>query len=333
MTDGEAALARPSVSVVVPTCGRPALLQRCIDALLAQTLDARHWELIVVDDAHRDDTASQVERIGRQSGLETQLRYLRPESGRGPAVARNCGWRAARGEVVAFTDDDTVPDADWLRQGMLAMGDGKAAVRGRVSVPVPAVLTDHGRMTQGLESAQFVTANCFVRRDALEEVGGFDERFARAWREDSDLHFKLVDRYGEVPKAPQAEVQHPVRDAPWGISLRQQSNVMFDALLLKKHPQLYQRRCGPRHAPVHYYAIVLASFGASLAALADRPRLAIGCGALAIALVARFAARRLRGTAHSPSHVAEMVLTSFAIPFLSLYWRMAGALRYRVRFF
>lgn len=323
----------PRLSVVVPTCGRPAMLQRCIDALLAQTLDAQQWELIVVDDARRDDTANQLERVRRSTGGAAALRYLRPNGTRGPAAARNCGWRAARGEVIAFTDDDTVPDVDWLRQGSLAMSDGKPAVRGRVQVPPPRVMTDHGRMTKGLESAEFVTANCFVRRDALEEVGGFDELFPRAWREDSDLHFKLLRRYGEVPLAPAAVVEHPVRDVPWGISLRQQSNVMFDALLYKKHPQLYRTRCGPPHAPAHYYAIVLGSIGAAVAMVGGLPWPAVGLGAVGVALVARFAAKRLAGTVHSPSHVAEMVLTSFAIPFLSLYWRMAGALRFRVAFF
>ena len=44
------------------------------------------------------------------------LRYLRPAEGRGPAAARNCGWHAARGALIAFTDDDTVPDRDWLAQ-------------------------------------------------------------------------------------------------------------------------------------------------------------------------------------------------------------------------
>lgn len=323
----------PFLSVVVPTCGRPALLQRCIDALLAQTLDAHQWELIIVDDACRDDTARQVDRVSLRTLGVPALRYLRPSGRRGPAAARNCGWLAARGEVVAFTDDDTVPDADWLRQGALGMSDGKQVMRGRVQVPAPPVMTDHGRMTQGLESAEFVTANCFVRRDALQQVGGFDERFPRAWREDSDLHFKLLRRYGEVPLAPLALVQHPVRDAPWGISLRQQSNVMFDALLYKKHPDLYRARCKPPHAPAHYHAIVFASIAACTAMATDMPWLAIGLGSIVVALVARFAAKRLAGTVHSPSHVAEMALTSFAIPFLSLYWRIAGSLRFRVAFF
>lgn len=323
----------PRLSVVIPTCGRPQLLQRCVDALLEQTLDPTLWELIVVDDDHSDATREQIGRIAMLTRGTPSVLYLRPRRARGPAAARNCGWRAARAALVAFTDDDTIPDPDWLRQGLIATGPGVAAVRGRVRVPAPPVMTDHGRMTQGLETAEFVTANCFVRRSALHRVGGFDERFRRAWREDSDLHFKLVHAYGEPPFAPDALVLHPVRDAPWGISLKQQANTMFDALLFKKHPQLYRAKVGRLRAPPSYYGIVFGTLGAMAALLLRSPRVAALLALFVLVLVGQFAARRLRGTSHAPSHVAEMVITSFAIPFLSLYWRLAGALRFRVPFF
>jgi glycosyltransferase involved in cell wall biosynthesis len=322
----------PLVSVVIPTRLRPALLQRCLDALAAQTLGPAMWELIIVDDGHCETTRLQVRSFEDAAPRRTAL-YLRPNGTRGPAAARNCGWRAARGAVVAFTDDDTVPAPDWLRQGLKAMATGVAAVRGRVVVPPQFPLTDHGRMTQGLQDAEFVTANCFVRRDALAEVGGFDERFERAWREDSDLHFKLLRRHGDVPAAPLAVVQHPVREAAWGVSLKQQANTMFDALLFKKHPQLYRAMVGRTHAPPIYYGIVFGATAAMAADLAGEGAWAVASGLLVLGLVARLAGRRLQGTSRAPSHVAEMVVTSFAIPFLSLFWRLAGAVRFRVPFF
>jgi glycosyltransferase involved in cell wall biosynthesis len=293
------------------------------------------YEIVVVDDGRTADTQALVEALARQHADNGPIiRYLRPHDGtRGPAAARNRGWRAARGRIIAFTDDDTQPDRDWLRQGLLAMTRGRVALRGQVKVPAPEPLTDHARMTQGLEHAEFVTANCFVRRDTLFEVGGFDERFQRAWREDSDLHFNLLQRYGEVPKAPNAVVVHPVREAPFGISIKQQANTMFDALLFKKHPSLYRSKVGRLHAPPSYYGIVLGTL-AMLAALLGGEFLA---GALlmgvVLALIGRLALRRLQGTARTRRHVAEMVLTSAAIPFLSLYWRLAGAWRFRVPFF
>ena len=322
----------PRVSVVIPTCGRPHLLNRCLDALERQWLDPSAYEIVVVDDGRSDATREQVEQRAQRALGGPMLRYLRPD-GRGPAAARNRGWRAARGDIIAFTDDDTVPDPDWLRQGLMAMTPGRVALRGCVKVPEPAVVTDHARMTQGLEQAEFVTANCFVRRTALRQVGGFDERFRRAWREDSDLHFALLSRFGDVPRAENAVVLHPVREAPWGISMRQQANVMFDALLFKKHPRLYRDKVGRLRAPPSYYAIVFGALGALAAAGLGQPLWAAAAAALALTLVLRLAWRRLRGTSRHPAHVAEMLVTSCAIPFLALYWRIVGALKFRVAFF
>ena len=200
----------PDVSVVVPTCGRPALLARCLAALERQTLPRERYEIIVVEDKARD----------------------------GPAAARNRGWRLARAPVVAFTDDDTLPDADWLRAGMEALAPGVDAVSGLLRMPIPDRPTDYERNEQGLERAEFITANCFVRRAMLEKIGGFDEQFRLAWREDSDLHFRLLRSGARIVRQPRALVVHPVRPAKWGVSLSQQKKVMFDALLYKKHPEL-----------------------------------------------------------------------------------------------
>jgi GT2 family glycosyltransferase len=286
----------PEVSVVVPTCGRPALLERCLAALGRQSLPRDAYEIIVVEDLKRE----------------------------GPAAARNRGWRRARAPVVAFTDDDTVPDADWLRAGLepFRLEPRTDAVCGRVIMPLPPQPTDYERDAQGLERAEFVTANCFLRRALLERLGGFDARFPLAWREDSDLHFRLLEAGARIVREPRAVVVHPVRPAPWGVSLAQQRKAMFDALLFKKHPRLYLERIGPR-LRWDYYAIVV-----SLLLAFWFPAFAF----LWLGLTAAFVFRRLRGTTLSMPHVAEMLVTSALIPPLALYWRLRGALRYRARF-
>lgn len=322
------------VSVVVPTFHRPDLLQRCLDAVASQTLPASAYEIVVVDDGHDDATLAQVEGLRRQ--MAPILRYVRPAAGRGPAVARNAGWRVARGRLVAFTDDDTVPAPDWLEQGQRAMARHPqwSALSGRVQVPLSPARrrrpTDHELMTLGLEQAEFVTANAFVRRDELHRVNGFDEQFQRAWHEDSDLQFRLMDG-GTVGRCRDAVVFHPVRPERWGISLRQQRNAVFDALLFKKHPRLYRERLHPQ-PPWHYYGIVSLGIGAVGAALARQPAVAIAAAVGAIGLVARFAWRRLARTSRAPDHVVEMIATSAVIPFLSVWWRLRGALRFRVLF-
>ena len=97
----------------------------------------------------------------------------------------------------------------------------------------------------------------FTGKPSLVAAGGFDEEFTSAWREDSELHFRLLAGGERLVQAPGAVVVHPVRPARWGVSISQQRKSMFNALLYKKHPALYRTHISPVH-PWHYYAIVLA---------------------------------------------------------------------------
>lgn len=319
------------VSVVMATYKRPELLARCLNALTHQTFDASRYEIIVVDDGQDDATEEAVNRFAIAHEGRPAIRYLRPLGTRGPAGARNRGWRASAAPVIAFTDDDTVPDRDWLREGLAAITTEVSALGGRIVVPTSDAPTDHEVVTRGLERAEFVTANAFVWRNALQAVNGFDERFLRAWREDSDLHFSLLKHCGPIGWAPAAVVVHPVRAAPWGLSIRNQANVYFDALLYKKHPQLYRRKVR-RHPPWHYFLIVGCSMAALGALIAGAWWPALMLLAAALVGIVAFAAHRLRGTSHAPDHVVEMLLTSAAIPFAAVYWRTLGALRFRTLF-
>jgi GT2 family glycosyltransferase len=318
------------VSVVIPTYRRPDLLARCLAALAAQTFDPAEYEILVCDDANVEGTRQQVEALART--VRPTVRYLPVTGHHGPAAARNVGWRSAGSPVIAFMDDDTIPDPHWLAAagGVFDRDPDLAAVTGQVIVPLPPRPTDYERNESGLATAEFVTANCFVRRTALEAVGGFDERFRAAWREDSDLQFNLLERGLKVLKVPEAVVVHPVRPARWGVSLRQQRKCVYDALLYRKHPELYRRRIpGP---PWDYYGIVLAVVIAAGCLLAGAVWPALVAGLVWLTLTVRFLARRLRGTSRRPGHVIEMAVTSVAIPFLSIFWRLRGAVRFRVWF-
>ena len=321
------------VSIVVPTYQRLQLLERCLHALTRQQFPSAEYEIIVCDDAGSVDCERLVRTIAAQTRVA--LHYIKvSEPGgdgpHGPAVARNRGWRAARGALIAFTDDDTIADARWLSEGLLAFTPTVVGAWGRIVVPIPPQPTDYQRDIAGLEGAECATANCFYRRSALLAVGGFDERFTAAWREDADLYFTLL-RLGEVVYIPDAVVVHPVRAAPWGVSVSLQRKAMFNALLYKKHPQLYRARI-QRRAPWHYYTMVLALAAAITLFLAGAHDAAILALAAWLLLVLRFAYKRLRHTAHHPLHVAEMLWTSVLIPPLSIFWRLRGAIKYRVLF-
>lgn len=317
------------VSVIVPTCGRPALLNRCLEALVNQNFDPLQYEIIVVDDAPSEDVQALV--VGwtvRSMGRGPIIGYIASKGPHGPAAARNLGWQAACGDIVAFTDDDTIADPDWLRNGLRAFDESVEAAWGRLVMPLPEEPTDYELDARHLEEAEFATANCFCRRRALEDVGGFDTRFRLAWREDSDLYFRLLQRPARVVHVPEAVVIHPVREAPWGISLLQQKKVVYDALLYKKHPRLYREkiRATPRW---DYYAIVLSLLTAIGAMMAGSAATAGLAAAVWLALTGLFCARRLQGSRKSAKHVAEMLVTSALIPPVSVFWRLVGAVRYR----
>src|SRR5690606_9187186 len=145
---------RPRASVVVPTYRRPGMLARCLAALFTQGLDPSHFEVIVVDDEPAEATRRVVEyaahvlaterapapATGEGAGPRPEsagpaVRYIANRGPRGPAAARNLGWRAARGEIIAFTDDDCIPSAGWLRAGLAALEAGADGARGHIVVP------------------------------------------------------------------------------------------------------------------------------------------------------------------------------------------------------
>jgi glycosyltransferase involved in cell wall biosynthesis len=328
---------RPVVSVVVPTYRRAALLDRCLAALTTQDYPADRYEIIVVDDAASPETARQVACQAERTAVT--LRYLTPPGPvrRGPAAARNHGWHNATGAIIAFTDDDCIPDPGWLAAGVAAFdsSDGNDAPLaggwGRTRVPLPPTPTDYELDAAGLERAEAISANAFYRREILAAVGGFDERFRAAWREDSDLLFTLLERGARVEPIPAAIVVHPVRPACWGVSLGQQRKSRYNALLYKKHPRLYRERI-QGSPPWGYYATVATALLAALGLARGRRGLALSAAVGWLGLTGRFCGRRLKDARRTPNHLAEMAVTSALIPPLSIYWRLRGAWENRVFF-
>lgn len=318
------------LSVVIPTYRRDQLLDHCLAALASQDLPTECYEIIVSDNAGSSETERLVEKWARQGG--PSVRYICAAGVPGPAAARNQGWRAARGAIIAFTDDDCIPTPSWVRMGLACFNDGIAGVWGQVIVPIPeGKPTDYQLDAARLERAEFVNANCFYRRETLEAVGGFDEQFQTAWREDSDLFFRLLESGSRLTRAADAVVFHPPRKARWGISLSQQRKSMFNALLYKKHPGLYRERI-QAYPPWRYY-LSLGGLVTGTAGLALGAPVVISLGwSLWAAVTGQFCAMRLARTSHSASHILEMLVTSALIPPLAVFWRLWGALRFRVWF-
>jgi glycosyltransferase involved in cell wall biosynthesis len=215
---------QPAVSVVVATHNRAERLRALISSLERQTLDPSNYEVVVVDDGSSDRTAEVLARAERECGM--QFRSIALGSSRGPAPARDTGWRTASAPIIAFTDDDCEAHPEWLEAGLGAMeGDALRVVQGRTE-PIPAERSRLGPFTRTIEvtalDAGFQTCNIFYPRALLERIGGFDvEEFDRApGGEDADLAWRAIKAGAAAVFAPAALVHHAVNELGPGGKLR-----------------------------------------------------------------------------------------------------------------
>ncbi|MCW2661450.1 MAG: putative transferase [Mycobacterium sp.] len=313
----------PDYAIVVPTIGRDSLRRLLI--ALERGSGPAPAEVVLVDDRPEPVTDLPV-----TAGLP--VRVLR-SGGRGPAAARNVGWRATTVRWVCFLDDDVLPDAWWrwavatdLRASDAAGAGGSQAV---IEVPTEASRrpTDDERRTLRLSEARWITADMAYRRDVLVAVGGFDERFPRAYREDSDLALRIVEAGGQIARGAR-RCSHPVAPAGWWSSVRAQVGNRDNALMRRKHGRSWRAKIGegPGRMPAHI-ATTAAGALAIAATASGLPRRGIGARAAAalwLALTAEFAARRWRSGPRSAVEALRLSVSSALIPPVAVAHRLAG---------
>lgn len=325
---------RPGYVVVIPTLGR-ATLQHCLDALAAAAGPLPR-QVVLADDRRQTPCPLPVTVPAALAGRTAVVTL----EGRGPAAARNAGWRAApAAEWVVFLDDDVRVSERWredLVADLMAQDERVAGVQGVIEVPLPHGRrpTDWERGTAGLAGARWITADMAYRRRALVAAGGFDERFPRAFREDADLALRLL-ALGWVLRRGTRSTVHPVRPAGRWASLRAQAGNRDDALMRRLHGRHWYRRAGevPGRRPFHWAvsalgAGALAGLGGSLVAPPATRRglrragLAGGMGWLLG--TADFAAARIRPGPRDRREIVTMTLTSVVIPPLAAWHWTAG---------
>lgn len=314
--------------VVIPTVGRDSL-HRLLRSLARDVDGPALRTVIVVDD--RPPATSPLPGIDRSLGLDVEV--IR-SGGRGPAAARNRGWRRTTAPWVCFLDDDVEVVPGWsaalahdLRDAAPAVG----AIQGTVRVPLPTTRrpTDRERNVAGLATARWITADMAVRRSALADVGGFDERFPRAYREDSDLALRLMDAGWQLRTGRRA-IEHPVGPAGWSVTIRQQRGNADDALMRRLHGADWRDRAeAPRGALRGHAAATAALGGAVIAALGGRRRTAAALGAAWAAQTGRFAWQRIAPGPRTLAEVTAMAVTSAAIPPAATRAAAVGRLRAR----
>ncbi|MEU6738573.1 glycosyltransferase family 2 protein [Streptosporangium sandarakinum] len=243
------------ITVVVPTVGRPSL------AATLAALDAG-LDVIVADDRPESARAAP---LPVPDGVRTVC-----SGGRGPAAARNAGWRAADTPWIVFLDDDVLPAPGWakaLRADLDGLPAEVAGSQGRIHVPSPEGRrpTDDERNTAGLAGSHWITADMAYRREVLERVGGFDERFPRAYREDADLALRVRAAGYRLVKGERV-TSHPVReDGPWASVRRQRGNA-DDALMRHLHGPAWRAAIGSGSGRLRRHALTTCLGGLALLA-------------------------------------------------------------------
>jgi FkbM family methyltransferase len=221
----------PYFSVIIPSYERPASLKKLLELLSRQAFD--DFEVVVVD-----QSATPLE-LGLLR-CNFVLQYIHTTE-RGPAKSRNLGIKHAKGLVLAFTDDDCEPDIHWLANAYKHFQDeGIVGLEGLVQSDTTDAERYRIVTNRGVEGIGFMTANLFIRRKVMEALGGFDERFERPFREDTDLGWRALT-HGQIPFARDVKVVHPapLRDVQRESSEGRTRFFGYDPILFQKHPERY----------------------------------------------------------------------------------------------
>lgn len=202
----------PSFSIIIPTYSRPGPLSACLEAVARLDYPRERFEVIVVDDGSLtppdDIVASFSSRIAVQ--------YLR-EQHAGPAAARNKGATCAQGAFLVFTDDDCLPERNWLQAfaqhfeatphhlvGGRTLNALPENLYSAASQAIIDVVYEH--FNSAGKALFFASNNFAVATDKFLEVGGFDENFFTS--EDREFCDRWTFRGYRMTYAPEALIRH-----------------------------------------------------------------------------------------------------------------------------
>lgn len=240
------AAASPRISVIVCTYNGSATLRECLEALGRQRF--ADFELILVDDGSTDATAEIASSF-------PSCHYLRQDHS-GLSAARNLGASVASGDILAFTDDDCIPDEEWLLRISTAFDDPQWVAAGGPNIPphpknrIEAIVAaSPGAPVHVLlddeEAEHLPGCNFCVRKDALKRISGFHREFTTAG-DDVDICWRLREAGGRLRFVPGAMVWHHRRFTIRDYLSQQSGYGRAEALLMKHHPSRFGPLGGAR---------------------------------------------------------------------------------------
>ncbi len=232
----------PAVSVIVPTHNRAHLIGETLQSILAQTF--QDFEIIVVDNGSTDGTDRVVAALA-----DPRIRYYWQEDTGVPADSRNAGVRMAQGKYVAFLDSDDLWRPEKLEK-QLALFARRPEVGWGYSGAVVFISNDPAkaqprrvRMYRGQVLVPLVLGNfvvcssIMIRRDILDEVGGFNPEFTRA--DDYDLLLRIAEKYEcDYVDEPLVALRVHSKNFSWDGFRLQSENITLLGRALRRMPWL-----------------------------------------------------------------------------------------------
>ncbi|MCO4694529.1 glycosyltransferase [Streptomyces sp. RO-S4] len=323
-----------SYAVVIPTLVGDTLAD-CL-AALAAAHGPRPDRIVLVDDRPEQpepDPAPLEHALTVLGDLRARTTVL-TGGNRGPAAARNTGLRAVTEPWVVFVDEGVQVGPHWCAQLLEDLDEATpdtAGVQGVITVPLPGGRrpTDWERGTAAQARARWITADMAYRTEALRRVGGFDDRFPRAFPEDADLALRLLDAGWRIRRGCRTTL-HPVRAASRWAAVHRQRVHADDALMRRLHgPDWWDKAVAPRGRIRRHAAITAAGAAACALAATGHRRAAAACAAGWAAGTAEFARSRIVPGPRTPDEVATVLATSVVIPPAATWHRLAGTWRHR----
>ncbi len=253
-----------AVSVIVTVLNRRNEMEICLNSLLSQNY--RNYEIIIVDGGSGDGTLEMLKSYQKKNKKLSVLVDKRPNRNCG----RNVGIEKAKGEILAFTDSDCVPEKNWLSE--IVKPFTKKEIGGVIGT---TVADKKGLFWYHMENKylQFIGHNNAYRASIIKKLGGFDIRFKIA-KEDTDLSFRVMEAGWKMVYQPSANVLHKSRRVSVFCRIRNQRTFVYDGLLRRKHPELYKKYMG--YSDVINCGFLTAVFIVGLVSLAFFPLLTAG---------------------------------------------------------
>lgn len=236
-----------SVSIVMPAYNAADYITVGLQSLLDQSIKPDMYEVIIVDDCSRDNTADVIEAfVPAAAAAGVSMKLIRQPQNGGPAKARNRGAQDATGDVIIFTDSDCELTPDWLLNMLIPFNDPEIdAAKGAYLTRqtewgarfAQVEFEERYRMLEAADTVDVVFSySAAFRRPVFAALDGFDTRFPVADNEDTDLSWRLVEAGHKAAFAPDAKLYHRHPASLWTYYRKKVSRGYWRVIVYRRFP-------------------------------------------------------------------------------------------------